>query len=98
MNAVSLPTKPAPGLLRNEATLRKGDFLCSDPAPHPLTKQLLWRTHRHWTLACQWPNHTLHMEETACGCGVRVTVGFDEGFGTGTLPELEEPGCGEWSG
>jgi hypothetical protein len=51
-------------------------FLCSDPAPHPLTKQLLWRTHRHWTLACQWPNHTLLMEETACGCGVRVTVGF----------------------
>ena len=69
-------------------------LLCSDAAPHPLTHQLLWKTHRRFTLAQLWPNCTQVMEETDCGCGVRVTVGFGELMHVDA--ELEEPGCGGW--
>ena len=51
-------------------------LLCSDPVRHPLTKQVQWRTHKLWTLACLWPNCTQVVEQTECGCGVRVTVRF----------------------
>jgi len=72
-------------------------LLCSDPVLHPLTHQLLWKTHRRYTLASLWPNYSQVLEETACGCGVRVTVRFDEVLATGPLPDLEEPPCGDWS-
>lgn len=49
---------------------------CSDPVQHPLTKHLLWKTHPHWTLASHWPTCTQEIEQTDCGCGVRVTVRF----------------------
>lgn len=51
-------------------------LLCSDAVQHPLTKQVLWRTHKLWTLACLWPTYTQVVEQTECGAGVRVTVRF----------------------
>lgn len=51
-------------------------LLLSEPVWHPLHKCVKWRTHTHWTLACLWPNCTRTVEETGCGCGVRLTVGF----------------------
>ena len=51
-------------------------LLCSDAVQHPLTKQLQWKTHKLWTLACLWPTYTQVVEQTDCGCGVRVTVRF----------------------
>lgn len=51
-------------------------LLLSDPVWHPMHKRTKWRTHKHWTLASLWPNHTQLVEETPCGCGVRFTVQF----------------------
>ncbi|MBK7481390.1 MAG: hypothetical protein IPI72_01420 [Flavobacteriales bacterium] len=72
-------------------------LLCSDPVLHPLTHQLLWKTHRRYTLASLWPNCSQVLEETACGCGVRVTLRFDEvGAGADPGQELGEPSAGAW--
>ncbi len=49
---------------------------CSAPTIHPLTHHVLWKTHPHWHLAGLWPTCTQTIEDTPCGCGVRVTVRF----------------------
>lgn len=51
-------------------------LLLSDARWHRLHKCIKWKVHKHWTLASLWPNYTQVVEETECGCGVRMTVGF----------------------
>lgn len=49
-------------------------FKGCEPRTHPLTHRVHWVEHRHWTLADCLGRPHLGIDETPCGCGVRVNL------------------------
>lgn len=49
-------------------------FKCSQARIHPLTKRVHWIEDKQWTATSNLGWAALQQDETACGCGVRVSM------------------------